>query len=246
MDWTGIMVMVLALGAGAVVKGASGMGLPLIALPVITAFFGLQHAIGLMVIPLIATNAWQVWRFRREAGNPRLAFMPVFLVAGALGIGLGTWALTSLPERLLVLGLGCLLLTYVALRLATPHWSLPLPLAKRLAPFTGIGGGILQGATGVSGPIGMTYIHAMALDRDAMVFAVSAMFFVLAAVQLPSLWVAGVLQPEWMLQGVFALMPVFLLMPVGQWVGTRLSRRAFDRMILVFLAAIGLKMVLGL
>ena len=72
MEWTGVLVMVLALAAGAVVKGASGMGLPLIALPVITAFFGLQHAIGLMVIPLIVTNAWQVWRFRGEAGTPAL------------------------------------------------------------------------------------------------------------------------------------------------------------------------------
>ena len=246
MEWTGVLVMVLALAAGAVVKGASGMGLPLIALPVITAFFGLQHAIGLMVVPLIVTNAWQVWRFRGEAGNPRLAFMPVFLVTGSIGIALGTWALTSLPERLLVLGLGCLLLAYVGLRLATPHWSLPLPVARRLAPFTGVGGGILQGATGVSGPIGMTYIHAMALEREAMVFAVSAMFFVLAAVQLPSLWIAGVLQPEWMLQGVLALVPIFVFMPLGQWLGGRLSRRAFDRMILFFLAAIGLKMVLGL
>ena len=82
----------------------------LIALPVLTAVFGLQHAVGLMTIPLIVTNAWQVWRFRAEAQSPRLGFMPWFLLGGALGIVLGTWALTSLPERLLVLGLGLILL----------------------------------------------------------------------------------------------------------------------------------------
>jgi hypothetical protein len=246
MDLSSILIMVLALGAGAVVKGATGMGLPLIALPVLTAVFGLQHAVGLMTIPLIVTNAWQVWRFRAEAATPRMAFMPWFLVGGALGIMLGTWALTSLPERLLVLGLGVILLAYVGLRLVTPHWSLNLAMARRFGPLAGLGGGTLQGATGISAPIGVTFIHAMGLDRAAHVYAVSAMFLLFSVVQLPALFVAGVMQPLWLLQGLLALAPILVFMPLGQWISGKLSRAAFDRMILVFLGVIGVKMVLGL
>ena len=238
--------MILALAAGAVVKGATGMGLPLIALPVLTAAFGLQHAVGLITIPLIVTNIWQVWRFRAEARGPHLAFMPWFLVAGAAGIGIGTWALTTLPERILVLALGILLLAYVAMRLSRPHWSLSLELAHRLGPLAGTGAGILQGATGISSPIGVTFIHAMKLDRTAHVFTVSAMFLLFSVVQLPSLWIAGVMRPEWLVQGLLALIPILLFMPLGQWLSSKLSRQAFDRMILVFLGLIGLKMVLGL
>ena len=237
--------MTLALAAGAVVKGATGMGLPLVALPVLTTVFGLQHAVGLMTIPLIVTNVWQVWRFRAEARAPRLGFMPWFLVGGAVGIGLGTWALTALPERVLVLSLGAILLVYVALRIATPHWVLSLELARRLGPLAGIGGGTLQGATGISAPIGVTFIHSMNLERAAHVFAVSAMFLTFAVVQLPSLWLAGVMRPEWLLQGLLALIPILVFMPLGQWISGKLSRRAFDRMILVFLGVIGVKMVLG-
>lgn len=246
MEWTAALVMAVALGAGAVVKGATGMGLPLVALPVLTAAFGLQHAVGLMTVPLIITNAWQVWRFRGAARSPRMAFMPLFLVGGAIGIILGTWALTSLPERVLVLALGAVLLTYVGLRLLTPHWSLELPLARRLGPFAGLGGGIMQGATGISAPVGVTFIHAMTLDREGHLFAVSAMFLLFAVVQLPALWAAGVMQPVWVLQGLVALAPILLFMPLGQWIGGRLSRRAFDRMILIFLGVVGAKMVLGL
>ena len=126
LDPQSIIIMTLALAAGAVVKGATGMGLPLVALPVLTAFFGLQHAVGLMTIPIIVTNIWQVWRFRSEAGSARLSFMPWFLVAGAIGIGIGTWALTALPERFLVLTLGIILLIYVALRLMAP-WRDAVP-----------------------------------------------------------------------------------------------------------------------
>ncbi|MDF2799465.1 MAG: sulfite exporter TauE/SafE family protein [Devosia sp.] len=246
MDLQAIFIMFMALAAGAIVKGATGMGLPLIALPVLTSVFGLQHAVGLMAIPLIVTNLWQVWRFRAEARAPRLAFMPWFLVYGALGIAIGTWVLTALPERVLVLALGIILLAYVGLRLLAPHWSLSLPLAKRLAPIAGVGGGTLQGATGISAPIGVTYIHSMNLDRPAHVYAVSAMFLTFSVVQLPSLWIAGIMRPEWLVQGLLALLPILLFMPLGQWASGKLSRKAFDRMILLFLGLIGLKMVIGI
>lgn len=246
MDFQSIVVMALALAAGAVVKGATGMGLPLVALPVLTAVFGLQHAVGLMTIPLIVTNVWQVWRFRGEARAPQLGFMPWFLVAGAVGIGIGTWALTTLPERVLVLGLGIILLAYVALRMATPHWSLSLAMARKLGPLAGVAGGAMQGATGISAPVGVTFIHSMNLDRTAHIYAVSAMFLTFSIVQLPALWAAGVMQPLWMVQGLLALIPILLFMPIGQWISGRLSRSAFDRMILIFLGAMGIKMVLGL
>jgi len=45
MDLSSAVIMALALAAGAIVKGATGMGLPLVALPVLTAAFGLQHAV---------------------------------------------------------------------------------------------------------------------------------------------------------------------------------------------------------
>ncbi|MHA6299599.1 sulfite exporter TauE/SafE family protein [Devosia sp. CAU 1758] len=241
-----LAIMVMALGAGAVVKGATGMGLPLVALPVLTTFFGLQHAVGLMCVPLIFTNAWQVWRFRAIRHDDRMAFLPLFLVGGAVGIGLGTWALTSLPERALILTLGVILLVYVALRLAAPHFVVGPVLARRAGPLAGMGGGILQGATGISAPIGVTFIHAMSMDRDAHVFAVSTMFLLYSAVQLPALSIAGVMQPQWLLEGFLALIPIIIFMPLGQAIAGKLSRKAFDRMILIFLGLIGVKMVLGL
>src|SRR5690606_4427615 len=106
---------------GALVKGATGLGLPLIALPVLTAVFGLQHAVSVMAVVQIVTNSMQLWQFRAEARNDRMSFLPRFLVAGALGVILGTWALSSLPERVLVFSLGVLLLCYFALKLVAPH-----------------------------------------------------------------------------------------------------------------------------
>jgi uncharacterized membrane protein YfcA len=246
MEFQSIFWMLAALSAGAVVKGATGMGLPMVALPVLTAVFGLQHAVGLMTIPLILTNAWQVWKFRAHAGSPQMSFMPWFLVCGMAGVGIGTWALTSLPERVLILGLGVVLLSYVCLRLLTPRWSLGTRMAERLGPIMGLAGGTMQGATGLSAPVGVTFIHSMNLERAAHIYAVSLMFLTFSLAQAPALWLAGVMQPLWMVQGLTALIPILIFMPLGQWASSKLSREAFDRMILIFLGAMGLKMVLGL
>ena len=86
----------------------------------------------------------------------------------------------------------------------------------------------------------------MGLARDAHVFAVSAMFLLFAMVHLPSLFAMGVMEPEWLLHGALALIPILLFMPLGQFLAGKLSRRAFDRMILLFLGLMGLKMSLGL
>lgn len=243
---TSIAIMVAALGAGAVVKGATGMGLPLVALPVLATFFGVQHAICIMAVTQVITNSMQIWQFRDETRNDRMAFLPWFLVAGALGVILGTWLLSNLPERVLIFSLGVLLLGYFVLKLTAPHIVVTPRTARIFGPFAGFGSGTLQGATGISAPIGVTFIHAMGMDRRAHVYAVSAMFLLLGLVQLPALFISGIMQPEWVLQAILAMIPILLFMPLGQMLAGKLSRKAFDRMILIFLGLIGLKMVLGL
>lgn len=239
-------IMALALAAGAVVKGATGMGLPLVALPVLTTAFGLQHAVGIMAITQVLTNSMQIWQFRAARHDERMRFLPWFLAAGGVGVILGTWLLSTLPERALVVTLGVLLLCYFVLKVSKPHLSVGPKLALRGGPFAGFGSGILQGATGISAPIGVTFIHAMGLDRAAHVYAVSAMFLTLGLVQFPALVISGIMQPQWILEALLAMVPILVFMPVGQALAGKLSRRAFDLMILIFLGLMGLKMVLGL
>ena len=103
-------IMGASLAAGALVKGATGMGLPLIALPVLTTAFGLQHAVGIMAITQVLTNGMQIWQFREARREEAMGFLPWFLVAGGFGVVLGTFLLSNLPERILVFSLGVLLL----------------------------------------------------------------------------------------------------------------------------------------
>lgn len=246
MDFGNLAIIALALSAGALAKGATGMGLPLIAIPVVASFLGLQHAIGVLQVPILVTNAWQCWRLREEAKSSRVRFLWALLGGSVFGTIVGTWILTSTPDRILTLSLGVLLLAYFAFRLMRPEVVISESTGRKTALPVGFGAGVLQGSTGISAPIGVTFIHAMRLDRHAHVFAVSAMFLMITVVQIPALFVAGIMQPEWLLEGALALIPVAVFMPVGQWLAGKLSKAAFDRLILFFLGVMGAKLALGI
>jgi len=246
MELQTFIIVTLALGAGGLVKGALGLGLPLVALPVLTSAFGLQKAIGILLVPVILTNIMQIRRYRTTLYDPEMRFLPMFLVGGTGGIAVGTVALVSLPERLLVAALGLMLLAYVALRLARPEFRISGPLARRVALPVGVAGGVVMGATGVVAPVGLTYINAMRLARTGTVVAASVMFLVYGLAQLGALTVAGVYRLEWLWLGLFAMLPVAAMLPVGDLLGRGMGTVLFDRIIVALLAVIGLKMVLGI
>jgi uncharacterized membrane protein YfcA len=232
--------MALALGAGGLVKGATGMGLPLIALPILTAFLGIQHAVALICLPVAVTNIWQVWRFRAAMWEGY--FLPAMLISGIGGVAVGTWLIVSAPERALSLTLAILVFVYIGLRLGNPNFIVTRRWGKRLAPIFGFAAGALQGATGISSPVGVTFIHAMRLGRAAHVFAVSAMFLLYTCVQVPALVIAGVLTWQIALEGLIAIIPAFLTMPVGNWLASRASQATFDRIVMALLAALALEL----
>ena len=56
LDLFELLIVVMGLGVGAFVKGVTGTGLPLVAVPVISIFLGLEHAVVAVQIPNIVSN----------------------------------------------------------------------------------------------------------------------------------------------------------------------------------------------
>ena len=233
--------MALALGVGGLVKGATGMGLPIVALPILAAFLGVQHAVALICFPVLVTNLWQVFRLRADFWAAD--FLPRLMLGGLVGIALGTVIIASVPERSLSLALALVVLLYVGLRLTRPQLVLSRAHGLTFAVPAGLAAGLLQGATGIGSPVGATYIHAMRLGRTAHVFALSAMFLLFAVVQIPALAIAGVLTPKVALEGAFAVLPALMMLPVGSWLASHLSQAMFDRLVLALLLVVALQML---
>ncbi len=232
MDGGDLGIIVVAILAGSLVKSVSGMGLPVIAVPLISLVLPLEQAVVATAVPGLAVNGLIGWRERAHRGQTR--DLPVLATAGVLGAVFGTLLLVHLPEAPVLAALALIVLAYVALAVARPERSLAPATATRWSPAVGLGAGVMQGATGISGPITGTWIHAYRLPRDAHVFAVSVLFLMAGSGQTVSLLVGGAFVGHW--AAALVGVPVAVAMiPIGTSVRGRLSGRGFDLVVLATL-----------
>lgn len=232
---------VLALVLGGVLKGATGAGAPLIAVPIIAMLYDVPLAVAILAVPSLLANVWQAWSYRRDRPSP--GFVAAFAGAGAAGAIAGTIMLANLPSAMLLLMVAAAVFAYIAFRLLRPDWVLSFALGRRLAAPAGFLGGVLQGASGVSAPASITFLNAMKLERPAFIGTITLFFVSMSMVQIPMLVAYGFMTPPIVLLGLGALGVIIASMPLGAYLALHVSRETFDRTILVLLAIIALRLV---
>lgn len=236
-----LTVIVAAIAVGAFIKGATGGGLPQVAIPVMAPFVGVEHAVVIMAIPGIVSNGWLVWTHRGEAAGTR--DLPSLLVTSIVGAVVGTVALKSLDGRALSAVLAVVIIGYIVIALAHPGLRLPPRLTRVTAPPVGLAAGGLQGSTGISGPLLTTYLHGYQLRPRAYVFSLAALFFVGALVQTATLTAVGLYTRSRLVESLLTLVPIVLFLPLGTAAARRLSPATFQRIVLVLVAASAVSLV---
>jgi uncharacterized membrane protein YfcA len=235
------LAVALAVVAGSAVKAVTGMGLPPVALPVLAMFVGVEDAVVIMALPTVVTNGALVtgnWEHRRE--NPVLGRMVALSAAGGIA---GAWLLTNLDERAIAFAMGALVLAYVATRMRRNGAALSIARARRWSTPVAVGGGVLQGATGLSGPLFGSFLHAQALRPPVFVFSIASLFQFSALAQLVTLAALGRYDGHLLalssLASALALAVVLVVRPFA----ARVPLRAFDSLVMVVLVGSVAKML---
>ena len=241
MEPLGLLLGALGLAAGGVLKGATGAGAPILAVPLLAIFYDVPTAVALFTFPNLLSNAWQGWTYRADRASDGLTER--FAIGGLLGAFAGSIVLASASATLLILLVACAVFLYIAFRLLRPDWTLSRGAGRRLGFGAGTLGGVLQGAAGLSAPVSITFLNAMRLERRVFIATISIFFFAMSLVQIPTLAALGILDLHLAGLSLLACLPLFGAMPAGAWLARRLSKEAFDRIILGLLAVVALRLV---
>jgi uncharacterized protein len=226
-------VVLLASFAGALVKAVTGLGYPVIAVPLIAMAIGVEEAVVLVALPNLAANAFLCWESRDA--RPQTRDLGVLVVFGVVGAVVGTVALVRLPNEPLLVGLAVMVLVFVVVFLRHPQLTIHHSTARRGAPFVGTAIGLAQGAVGVSGPVVATWIHGYRLPPRAYVHAVTFIFGVTGFAQIVVLAVQGQFTVA-RLGGVLAAsVAVGAATPIGLRLRSRLAGPTFERVVLAVL-----------
>ena len=93
-----LAIVFTAISIGAFSKGLVGLGLPMISIPILAGFIGVEHAVVVMTIPVAISNVVIVWSYRRLA--EMVPGLWLALGCAAAGAVLGAYGLMALDERL--------------------------------------------------------------------------------------------------------------------------------------------------
>lgn len=230
------IIVAVFLFAGAV-KGVVGLGLPTVAIGLLTALVGLSEGMVLMVIPSLVTNLWQAL-----AGGALMTI--VRRVWGLLlAVCIGAWVGVDLFGRsdtaLLTALLGVMLIAYSVFGMVSPKLPSPGRHEGWLSPVLGAISGVLTGLTGTFFMPGVPYFQALGFSRDIMVQAMGVLFLVSTASLAVALGGHGRLDTEIGAVSALATVPALLGMVLGARLRRRLSEQRFQQALLVALLLLG-------
>ena len=237
-----LLLIVGAFVFGGLCKGISGVGVPIVAVPVIASVTDITLAIILIAIPSVAPNFYQVWRFKTSWTRPFP--LGTLCLASVIGSGIGVLILLKVDPEMLSKILGLVVISYCAIR----RWQ-PLNLSDRmtrvLAAPTGFLAGLAGGTTGVSAPVIMMYMSAIDLVRGSFIFGISVYFIAMGSGQFVWLSLAGLMTWKLAFASALTLIPLALGMSLGQRIGEHVSHSQFETIIQLILLVLGLKLLLN-
>lgn len=225
-----------------IIKGVIGLGLPTIAMGLLSTTMEPAIAASILIIPSLVTNIWQLLI------GPQFIALIKRLWGLMVGIIVGTlWSfLPSLTENSgwTQPALGCVLVLYGI-------WGL---LAKKmpssgksecwLSPVVGYLTGVITAATGVFVIPAVPYLQTLKLNKDELIQALGLAFTVSTLALAIKLWNSG--QQEYIDYGLsfIALLPALVGMYLGQYLRKIMNESVFRRCFFSGLVLLGMYMAI--
>jgi len=230
-----------AIICGGVIKGTLGVGLPLLAVPVMSLFISSTQAIALVSVPVLVSNIWQVW----QEGSLKASlkrFWPLMLTQALMTIGSVYWTLSfSVSELNRVLAFALILA--VVLMAFKPSFNIPPEKEPMTSALVGVTSGLLGGASSLMGPIVISYMMSLKLHRDEFVGCISVIYLNAAWPLYLAMWGFGRMSLDDIAYSFLAIIPMFLGLYAGQKIRHHLSEETFRRALLGFLSVVAVMLV---
>ena len=224
-DLSTVLWIIVSFFLGGLVKGATGLGLPLVALPLLSFALPLKTSVALVIVPIFATNVLQ--SVQGGMAQPTFKRFGLAWIVVAVVIAVSAQALVMVDERILytIIGTTLILLT-VTLRYR-PTLKVTPAQETWASPLVGVVGGVLGGFTGIYGPPYMLYLASLRMKKQEFVAAISQ-YFVAGNIGLTiGLLGFGGATLRDLAFSAAATLPAYAGMWVGQRIQSRLDERGF-------------------
>lgn len=223
------------------VKGVVGLGLPTVAMGVLSLLMPPAEAAAILLLPSFITNVWQLAEGPRLGGLVRRLWPTLLAIFVSTIIASGVIA--SAKSSFAGAALGGALMLYAVAGLCNFHMNVS-PQAERWAgPLIGFVTGFITGATGTFVVPAVPYLAGLRLSRDELIQALGLSFTVsTVALGIGLLW-HHALELRSISNSVIAIMPALLGMMLGGRIRRRVSPERFRRWFFIGLALLAAHLI---
>ncbi len=240
-DFTYLLVGI-ALLIAAFVKGATGLGFPLIATPTLALLLDIRIAVTVLILPNLFMDSAQV--LRDGAPYEVLRRFKNLILPTIIGVFLGTLVMVKTPLWILNLCLGVMVLIFVFSSLLKFDFTVSPRREKFLSPLFGFVSGFLNGVTNAAGPTLAIYLYNLKLEKRAFVKTIGTTFVITKLTQLVAISTWNFF--NWYTIRLSILVLLFTL--AGFYAGIkaqdRVNQKTFNRGLMVLLSLIGVILIL--
>ena len=228
-----LLILIVGLAFAGFAKGTTGMGLPLVATPILAGIFGPKAAVVIVTIPIFAANSLLLLQGWRRLGILR-GVTPI-IGASAVGTMIGVNLLALLDQRTFAILIAAMVAIFLSRGDRLIGEDPGARRARILGPVVGFVAGVLQGTTSIASPLIGSFFHARKMERHDYVIVLAAIFELNAAIQLVGYSLLGLYTPDILAIGLLGLVPTLLALMVGISFRGRLDERRFRQLIVVLL-----------
>lgn len=239
------VTVVLLAGAGlmvaGLVKGMVGVGFPVVAMSILTLFIDPVTAIGIVAIPVLATNAWQALQVESSAEVFR-RFWPLITML-VVGTWMGGLAIAHVDVDIMLAMIGLVAIGFSIFSVAKPDLVISSDKERWCSPVTGLGAGVIGGLTTVHGPPIMMYLMALGLRKDEFVGTIGLIWFC-GSLPMVSVYIyKGVINLDGAMLSLLSLLPVFLGLYAGGVIRGKINQEMFKNMVIAALFFLGINLI---
>jgi uncharacterized protein len=244
MDLVQMLVIAGAFVVAGIAKGAIGMGMPPIAIGLMSFALPLESAIAIMVLPTMVTNVWQaIYGGGFRPLMRRFGTMATTAMVGILGVGL---LFSNLGSPSTTGWVGVLLALYSLLALTPWRPKVPRGAERWANPLVGLASGAVAGTTGVAAVPFLPYMQSLDMDRHELVQALGIMYVFITGMLAVSLALHGAYHLTNIAGGIGAVAPTMLGVWLGQKARRRLSPETFRRIFILGMLGVGVRLATSL
>jgi hypothetical protein len=223
------------------VKGMVGVGFPVVAMSILTVFMDPIVAVGLVSIPVLATNGWQAFKAKNYAVVFR-RFWPL-IVTLVVGTWIGGLAVAQVDTNVLLGAIGAVAVMFSLFSVLSPDLNVSSGSQKFFGPLTGVVAGVMGGLTTVHGPPVMMYLLALNLKKDEFVGTVGMIWFCGSIPMVIAYAYKGVLGPTEILWSLLAIIPSFSGLYFGSLLRDKINQKVFKNVMIAVLFIIGVNLI---